>query len=117
MPVSSLTCPHCGSDRLRRSAPRGLGERFLRALSPAHFYRCRACGRRGWHLGRVGRAHRQRRTDAVPGRPMEKRDVEARRRKATRAAVAVAAAVGLGLVTGLVVQTCAGRAPSVLPGR
>jgi DNA-directed RNA polymerase subunit RPC12/RpoP len=104
-----LACPRCGSDRLRRSAPRGLGERLVRSLSPLHRYRCRACGHRGWHLGPVGRARCRRRPPAVPGRPVERRDRQVRRARLLRAATAVAVAAGLGLAAGLVVQNCQQR--------
>lgn len=111
------SCPRCGSERLRRSAPRGLGERVLRSLSPVHFYRCRVCGHRGWHLGTIGRVHREKRPAEVPGRPVEKRDLEARRAKRARAVVAVAAAVGLGVAAGFLIQSCQQRAPATLPTR
>ena len=110
-----FTCPFCGSDRVRRSAPRGGLERLLRSLTPFHFYRCRACGHRGWHAGRVGR--RRRRSPPPPGRPVEKRDLEVVRARRNRAVVAVAAAVGLGAASGLLVHSCQHRVPSMAPGR
>lgn len=104
-----FACPRCGSDRLRRSAPRGLGERLVRSLSPLHRYRCRACGHRGWHIGTVGRARRERRSQPTPGRPVERRDLKAGRARTVRALVAVAAAIGLGVVAGVLVQSCQQR--------
>ena len=109
--ASRPTCPRCGSDHLRRSAPRGLGERLVRSLSPLHRYRCRACGHRGWHLGPIGRARRRRRPAAIPGRPVERRDLKAGRARLLRAATAVAVAVGLGVAAGVIVQSCQQRLP------
>ncbi len=111
------SCPHCGSERLRRSAPRGLAERLVRWLSPVHFYRCRTCGHRGWHLGVIGRARRRRRAEPVPGRLVERRDVEARRARTIRVAIALAVALGLGAASGLVVHACEQRGQPILPGR
>jgi DNA-directed RNA polymerase subunit RPC12/RpoP len=106
-----LTCPHCGSFSLRRSAPHGFGERFLRTFTPFHFYRCRDCGRRGAHLGRVSG-----RGSARTGRPVEGRDVRATRTRRRRRLVALFASLGLGVAAGVFVHSCQQRTSgSVLP--
>ena len=41
-------CPHCGSNRIRRSRSKGIVERLRRGLSQNRIFRCQACGWRGW---------------------------------------------------------------------
>ena len=106
-----ITCPHCGSASVRRSAPHGFGERFLRTFTPFHFYRCRDCGRRGVHLGRVS-GRRSSRT----GRPVEGRDIRAVRMKRQRRLIALLLSIGLGVAAGIYLHSCQERAPaSALP--
>ncbi len=105
-----FTCIHCGSPQVRRSAPKGLGEQLLRSFSPVHFYRCRACGRRGSHWGRIPREGR-----SGSGRPVESRDVRLRRRKRTRIAFSVALAIALGVASGLYVHGCQQASESAPP--
>lgn len=104
-----FSCPRCGSTHMRRSAPHSPGERFVRAVSPVHFFRCRSCGHRGWHLGRVG-PRRRRHSSQLPARPVEKRDLEALRTRRARTLLALAVAIGLGAATGVVVESCQQRA-------
>ena len=100
-----LSCAHCGSPQVRRSAPKGLLEYLVRSVSPVHFYRCRACGRRGSHWGRVPRA------GSGPGsrgggRPVESRDTRLRRKRRLRIVVSAAFAILLGTASGLYLHSC-----------
>ncbi len=95
-----VACAHCGSPQIRRSAPKGLLEYIVRSASPVHYYRCRACGRRGYHWGRIPRAR------GAGGRPIESRDVRLRRRRKVRLAITALLAIALGIASGLYVHSC-----------
>jgi hypothetical protein len=97
-----LSCAHCGSPQVRRSAPKGLLEYLVRSVSPVHFYRCRACGRRGSHWGRIPRAA----SGGAGGRPVESRDMRLRRKRRVRLVVSAAFAIGLGAASGLYLHSC-----------
>ncbi len=96
-----LSCAHCGSPQIRRSAPKGLFEYLVRSATPIHFYRCRACGRRGSHWGRIPRAG-----SAGGGRPVESRDLRLRRNRKVRLVVTALLAIALGVASGLYVHSC-----------
>jgi hypothetical protein len=93
------------------------GEKAIRYLTPFHFYRCRSCGRRGKHLGRVRTAHEQALEDPskTPGRPIERRDVEESLERRKRMLWTVLLAVGLGAVAGVYVHGCQQRAEQSAP--
>ena len=44
-------CPHCGSNRIRRSRSKGFFERLRRGFSHKRVFRCQACDWRGWGAG------------------------------------------------------------------
>jgi hypothetical protein len=96
-----LSCAHCGSPQVRRSAPKGLFEYVVRSASPVHFYRCRDCGRRGAHWGRIPRAGQ-----SSGGRPVETRDTRLRRKRRIRLVFSAAIAVALGSAAGLYLHSC-----------
>jgi hypothetical protein len=106
-----FSCQHCGSPQIRRSSPKGLFEYLLRSSSPVHFYRCRACGRRGARWGRIPRA------GEGGGRPLESRDVRLRRKRRVRVVFSAAIAVALGVASGLYLHSCeqAGEARARAP--
>ena len=100
-------CPRCGSPRARRSASRNLEERLIRALTLFRPYRCRDCGHRGWRWRGVTATWRQRRAAAeVPGRQVEKRDLEYLRRRRLRRLTALVTVIGLGATAGVFLQKC-----------
>lgn len=109
-----LRCPECGSRRVRRSAPRSAAERLVRAVTPLHRFRCRDCAHRGWHLGAIpSRRHRDRELPA--GRPLERRDIEAKQLKRKRLVSSVLVAVALGAAAGVYVHDCRQRLDTIAP--
>jgi hypothetical protein len=72
-PGRALVCSRCGSERLRRSRPRGVIERIARGLFGVRFHRCRNCGSRGshWHdrSSRLALQRRRRRNRPAPPPP------------------------------------------------
>ncbi len=111
MPASEETfaCPHCGSTQVRRSSPHGLADQLVRSFTPYHFFRCRACGRRGMYLGkRLSSRSRS-------GRPLESRDVRAAHKRRRRLLAAVVLSVGLGAAAGVYLNSCQQRAEQAQP--
>lgn len=104
-----LSCAHCGSPQIRRSAPKGQLEYLARSFSPVHFYRCRACGRRGSHWGRIPRA----RQGGNGGRPVESRDMRLRRKRRLRLLLSAVLAIALGVGAGLYLHSCEESAEAV----
>jgi hypothetical protein len=116
-PAGVVRCPRCGSSNVRRSKAKTAGERLVRYLTPFHYYRCRHCGHRGTHLGRVP-VH-QARSDLdpskTPGRPLERRDLEESLERRKRVFWSVVLAVGLGALAGKYVHSCQQRAEQAAP--
>jgi ribosomal protein L37AE/L43A len=114
---SALHCPRCGSSNVRRSKAKTAGERLVRYLTPFHYYRCRKCGHRGAHLGRVPTAHAHHDLDPsrTPGRPLERRDLEESLERRKRVFWTVVLAVALGALAGKYVHSCQQRAETSAP--
>jgi len=64
-------CPHCGSNRIRRSRSKGIFERLRRGFSRKRIFRCQECGWRGWG------AHSMPAQDAPPTEVPPPPDVDA----------------------------------------
>src|SRR5512136_3424113 len=96
----SFVCAQCGSDRVRRSPAKPPVERFVRTATPFHLYRCRNCRHRGWHFGPVPEGGEERAEVALPGRPIEPRDIAASRRKRRKIVGSVLLGVALGAAAG-----------------
>ena len=114
---AAFHCPRCASTNVRRSKAKTAGERLLRYLTPFHYYRCRKCGHRGLHLGRVptppaGHEHDPSKT---PGRPLERRDLEEALERRKRLLWTVLLAVALGALAGKYVHSCQQRAEQAAP--
>ncbi len=105
-----FVCPHCGSARVRRSAPHTFSERVLRASTPYHYYRCRDCGRRGRYLGTPPSGDR-----AVSGRPVERRDITALRKRRRRMVTWAIVSIALGVAAGMYVHGCQEEAARTAP--
>jgi hypothetical protein len=101
-----LRCPSCGSTRIRRSLPQDGWERFLRAIAPVHYYRCRECNHRGWTWGPVLLSD-EAAPPNVPVRPPEVRDATAAAVRRRRALFLVVVAVGAGIAMGFMAERCA----------
>lgn len=111
-----FACPRCGSTRVRRSMAKTPGEKAIRYLTPFHFYRCRSCGHRGKHLGRVRSEHLHHEDPSkTPGRPIERRDVEESLERRKKMLWTVLLAVGLGAMAGVYVHGCQQRAEQAAP--
>jgi hypothetical protein len=101
---TAFTCPRCGSIRVRRSMPRDAWERFVRSVTPFHYFLCRDCDHRALHVGRVPVGDG---TGAPwPGRPVEERDRRAARVKARNTVLTALLAVMLGAAAGVYVHSC-----------
>jgi hypothetical protein len=109
-------CGRCGSTRLRRPHSRNGWERFLRRNTRWDRYACAACGDRGWVRQAVPEGDDQAgaaapdRALTTPGRPLEVRDLRARREAAARALFTVLVALLLGALAALFLQRCGGAA-------
>ena len=112
-----MKCPRCGSTRVRRSMAKNPGEKLVRYLTPFHYYRCRKCGFRGKHLGRVPTLHAHQDLDPskTPGRPLERRDLDEVLERRKRVFWSVFVAVALGAMAGVYVHGCQQRAESAAP--
>ncbi len=110
-PEEQFLCPHCGSARVRRSAPHTFSERVLRAFTPYHFYRCRDCGRRGRYLGTLPSGDHH----GPSGRPMERRDVAALRKRRHRIVTWAILSIALGIAAGMYVHSCQEEAARTAP--
>jgi len=107
--VDKPTCERCGSDDLRRAHARSLWRRLYRSVTGLQRYACNACRHRGWTEGELpGRTPRPKASrEPLPGRPVEHRDLQAKRQATTTRTVAVALAVALGaLIAGLIGWAC-----------
>src|SRR5512139_3938822 len=112
----SPTCPRCGSVQLRRSMPRTLAERAIRACTPLHLFLCRDCEHRGWRLGRLAAAdHGDHLDHGLPARPLEARDHAFHSRRRRRILVSVAIATLLGAAAGVYLHGCQQRAELAQP--
>lgn len=109
-----LKCPRCQSTNIRRSVAKTPSEKLVRYLTPFHYYRCRKCGHRGTHLGRVPHRHVDA-NDKTPGRPVERRDLDEVLERRKRALWSVFLAVVLGTVAGIYVHGCQQRAEQATP--
>jgi hypothetical protein len=116
-PGDRLRCPRCGSSNVRRSKAKTPGERLVRYLTPFHYYRCRKCGHRGRHLGRVPAppAPSDQDPSRTPGRPLERRDLEESLERKKRVVWTVLLAVALGALAGKYVHSCQQRAETSAP--
>ena len=111
-----MKCPRCQSTYVRRSVAKTPGEKLVRYLTPFHYYRCRTCGHRGRYLGRVPVGHRHGDpSDTIPGRPIERRDLDAALERRKRAIWSVFVAVALGALAGVYVHGCQQRAEQAAP--
>lgn len=110
-----VVCARCGSTRLRGSRPHGPVELLERRLRGLRFHVCKECGARGSHAGRRHGSGTVR-TDSR-GRPLERRDLRARRSRIFRRAWTVLAAILLGAWFGFYTWSCeAKRAEAPPPG-
>jgi hypothetical protein len=120
-PPAGPACRRCGSPTLRRPHSRNGWERYLRRHTRWDRYACAACGDRGWVRQAVPEGDDPYTTAAAavalttPGRPLEVRDVRARREAATRALVTVLLALALGALAALFLQRCGAAAPPPAP--
>jgi hypothetical protein len=94
---------------VRRSRAKTPVERFVRAATPFHLYRCRNCRHRGWHFGPVLDDGQERVEARPPGRPVEPRDVAASRRKRRKIVGSVLLGVALGAAAGAYLHSCQQR--------
>ena len=104
IPNRAFRCPRCGSQRVRRSMPRDGWERFVRTVTPLHYYFCRDCDRRGVHFeaipaSGVGRG-------PTMGRTLEDRDRKAALVKARKTVLSVLFAGALGAAAGMYIHSC-----------
>src|SRR5512143_1555456 len=105
-PGVAVSCPRCGSQRLRRSAPHDGWERLVRALTPLHFYRCQECGFRGSRRGRVGSSRPVASDPSITPRPIELRDLKAAAESRKRMALLLLLAIASGIATGTLLNSC-----------
>jgi hypothetical protein len=107
---SGTACPRCKSRDVRRSMPRGPWERLVRRLTPYHYFLCRECSYRGFHFGAVTAGSGD--GPALPSRPVEVRDQEARRRRIRQVATSILLATVMGVGAGVMIHSCRQRAES-----
>lgn len=107
MPASPPTfrCPRCGSARVRRSLPQDGWERFVRSVTPIHYFRCRECNHRDSHWGPIAWPEQESPVE-VPARPLEERDRTAIAVQRRRVILLLCIAIGSGVITGYMVHSC-----------
>jgi len=110
--VDAPTCSRCGSDRIRRARTRTALQRVLRRVTPLRRYACAACGHRGWRLGGLPRSEHpeeqegRARNARLPARPLERRDLRAKRARRLKMAATLVFAAALGALAAARLASC-----------